>query len=208
MPCDKDHFGFILLIYYNSKKAVLVNYTSDDQIIGHIREGGRNRELATDHLMKEHLGFVHKFMNTLFLSEQVALDCYIDALADVVEQVSTGSFKGKSKISTYLYQIAYFRCVDELRKNKNEFATDNEFPEMEDLSQKVSKKIEIEYEIKKLKKYLHKMGSPCNGILMDWAFWGYNMNEIAERNGLSSAAIAKSRKYQCLQKLRQLIGIN
>ena len=184
-----------------------MNFQSDDQIIAFIRRGGRDRETATDYLMKEHLGFVYKFQKTLFLDQETALDCFIDALADVVEQAGNGTFQGKSKLSTYLYQIAYFRCVDALRKDKKSIPSEAEFPEIEDLSQKVGKTLETEYEVKKLKVHLAHMGHPCEGILMDWAFWGYNMNEIAERNGLSSAAIAKSRKYQCLQKLRQLIGI-
>jgi len=59
--------------------------------------------------------------------------------------------------------------------------------------------------VNNIKSKLKTIGQPCEGILMDWAFWGYNMEEIAARNGLNSATIAKSRKYQCLQKLRGIL---
>lgn len=184
-----------------------LRFTSDRELIEAIRQGGRERELATTYLMKEHLGFVHTLQYKLRLTKDEALDCYIDALADVVEQIGRHAFKGLSKISTYLYQIMYFRCVDVCRKKSNELRIQNEFPELEDLSNQVSKQVEIESEVKKLVRFIDTLGSPCREILLDWGWWGYSMQEIAKRNNLKSSDIAKSRKYQCLQQLRRKMGI-
>ena len=50
------------------------------------------------------------------------------------------------------------------------------------------------------------MGHPCNDILMDWAYWGYSMEEIANKVGLETADQAKKKKYKCLQKLLKQIN--
>lgn len=184
-----------------------VRFTSDGSLIEAIQQGGRARELATAFLMKEHLGFVNKLRYKLRLTSDEALDCYIDALADVVEQIGNHTFKGLSKVSTYLYQITYFRCVDTCRKKSRDPQIQSEFPELEDLSRQVSRQIETEAEVKKLVNFLDRMGSPCREILLDWGWWGFSMQEIAKRNNLKSPDIAKSRKYQCLQQLRKKMGL-
>ena len=183
-------------------------FQGDSDIESAILKGGRSREQATDFLLKEHLGFIHSLGAKLHLEEDEVLDCYIDALADVVEQIGNGDFRRESKISTYFYQIAYFRCVDRCRKIGRAVSYEEEFPHLEDLSQRIGRRIEIENEVTVLKEYLEAMGEPCQGILLDWAWWGYSMKEIAKRNGLISPAVAKSRKYQCLSQLRKLMGIN
>ena len=184
-----------------------MKFQEESNLLEAIRGGGRMREMATDHMMKEHIGFVYKIKSKLHLSEDVALDCFVDALADVIEQVGNGRFKEKSKLSTYLYQITYFRGVDHLRKNEIDIAHVDKLPDNPEFIEDLNRLIDIESEVKNLRSKLMSIGQPCEGILMDWAFWGYDMVEIAERNGLSSASIAKSRKYQCLQRLRKMIGI-
>lgn len=182
-----------------------LNFLEDEHLITAIRNGGRNREMATDQMMRDHIGFVYTIKSKLHLDEDVALDCFVDALADVVEQVGNGKFEGKSKLSTYLYQITYFRGVDHLRKNRLDITHLEQLPEQKYLAKDLNEKIDNESEFLHIKRELKSIGEPCEGILMDWGFWGYNMDEIAQRNGLKSASIAKSRKYQCLQRLRGLL---
>ncbi|MEM6771214.1 MAG: hypothetical protein AAF597_11575, partial [Bacteroidota bacterium] len=56
-------------------------------------------------------------------------------------------------------------------------------------------------DVAQLSLYLDQLGEPCRQILLDWGYWGYSMQEIAERVGLDSADQAKRKKYKCRQRL-------
>jgi len=57
-----------------------------------------------------------------------------------------------------------------------------------------------------VKNEIKGMGTPCKQILIDWAYWGYSMKEIAIRNNLENGVVAKKKKYTCLQKLRAVLS--
>ena len=110
-------------------------------------------------------------------------------------------------MSSYFYKIFFNKSVDLFRKNTtNKIDYQEVLPDALDKGQLVAKKLETNEDLKKLYKYLDKLGAPCKQTLMDWGFWGYNMTEIAERSGLASSVQAKDRKYQCLKKLRKMMN--
>lgn len=90
----------------------------DKEIIYMIQKGGQERERATSFLMKEHLSFVGSFQKKLNLSRDTALDAYIDGIVHTVDRIGSKSFREECKISTFIYQLAYFKCVDKIRSKK------------------------------------------------------------------------------------------
>jgi len=178
----------------------------DPQITHAILEGGKPKENAIQYLIDTHIGFVHKVHRNLNLSIDEAKDVYTDAILALMQAVENKTFKGNSKLSTFLYKIFYFKCVDLSRKNTtNRIDYMEEIPDVNPSEMDSFKDLLINDEVKNLKIHLEKIGNPCYQILMDWGFWGYKMNEIAKRNGLENAGKAKRKKYNCLQKLMKKI---
>ena len=133
---------------------------------------------------------------------------YADAVSMVVWNIDTNKFKGNSKLSTYLYRIFYNKSVDLLRHtttNKNEAYFELEDDNILTSSENESRQLESKLDVEIVKKEILELGSPCNIIIIEWAYWGYSMAEIAHRNGLESADKVKKKKYACLQKLRALL---
>lgn len=178
----------------------------DSQITHAILEGGQSKENATHYLINQHIGFVHKVHKNLKLSFEEAKDAYTDAILALMNAVENQTFKGESKLSTFLYKIFYFKCVDLSRKNTtNRIDYMQEIPDVNASQIDTFKNLLIKDEVKNLKIHMEKIGEPCKQILLDWGFWGYKMPEIAERVGLEDAGKAKRKKYNCLQKLLKII---
>ncbi len=181
---------------------------TDQDIIVAIRSGGKSFEQTSQRLLNDHIGMMNDIKTKLNLSISDAKDLYADALSALLWNVRTGKYKGESKLSTYLYRIFYNKSVDHIRHlttNKNEATVEmSEKLEFETPKNDERRWI-ISMDASKMKEHINSLGTPCKGIIMDWAFWGYGMKEIAERNDLVSADKAKKNKYSCLQKLRKLL---
>ena len=53
---------------------------------------------------------------------------------------------------------------------------------------------------------LDRLGDPCRTLLILFYWEEASMEEIARQLGLANAATAKSKKYQCKEQLKRLIG--
>ncbi len=140
----------------------------------------------------------------LHLSSQAIKDIYADSISSVIWNIETNTFHGQSKISTYLYKILYNKSVDFIRyssTNKNvQHLELNE--DLDSEPNDPGRILESSLDVLTVKEEIKSLGEPCYSIIMDWAYWGYSMAEIASRNVLDNADKAKKKKYYCLQKLR------
>ncbi len=180
----------------------------DQEIIFSIRESGGAKRKSAQYIFSTHQGMMHMIRTKLHLSSEQIKDMYADAVSIVIWNIETNKFKGESKISSYLYRILYNKSVDLLRHStthKNvaylELSENWQIPAEENLERVLETRLDVE----QLKSIIIQMGPPCNNIIIDWAFWGYKMTEIAERNGLENADKAKKKKYTCMKKVQALL---
>ena len=179
---------------------------TDKKIIEALLQGGSLKEEAVNHVMNDFIHYLPSVAKKTGINRDEALDVFTDAIMAMIDQIVNSHFEGNSKLSSYFYKIFYFKSVDLFRKKTtNKIDYKDELPNSSDSAPLVINKMETDEKIKQLYKYLDQLGNPCKQILLDWGFWGYNMNEIAERAGLENSSQAKSRKYKCLQQLRKLI---
>ncbi|MEM6806155.1 MAG: sigma-70 family RNA polymerase sigma factor [Bacteroidota bacterium] len=179
---------------------------TDSAIIEAILSGGLKRENAVKILFDTHLGFLFKIKRKFFLPEEDLQDAYVDAIIKLSTQISLGKFRGDSKLSTYLYSIFFNKCVDLSRKKQSHtLVLEESILEREKSVENLLHLMEVKDEGMWIRKALDQMGASCKKVLMDWAYWGYSMEEIAQRNELKNAKTAKSLKYKCLKKLRSLL---
>ena len=180
---------------------------SDKKLTESICQGGQAREWATSQLLDQHIYFVKKLSKQFHQPEEQVLDAYTDALMLLLDHIISGRFRGESQLSTYLYQILFNKCRDLLKRPSTNTIELNDWTEnLEKSSQSYLIEFLEKEEVSTLHLYMDKIGSTCKQILLDWGYWGYNMEEIAERVGLENADQAKKRKYKCLQKLKEMMS--
>ncbi|MEM7040839.1 MAG: sigma-70 family RNA polymerase sigma factor, partial [Bacteroidota bacterium] len=117
-------------------------------------------------------------------------------------------FRGESKLSTYLFRIFQRRCIDLLRiKTTHEENWNYEYPaHLRVTDPGPARQLEIRESAEALLALMEELGDTCRKVLKDWAWYGYSMEEIAQRAGLKDARNAASKKYNCLQQLKRRIA--
>jgi RNA polymerase sigma factor (sigma-70 family) len=178
---------------------------NDNEIIQNIIQGGYHMEKCLDFFYKENIRFISVMEKKYGLNRDSAIDAYTDALIDFKEQVRNNQFRHQSKCSTYLYSIFNHKCIDILRK-KTTHTIINDLPEnIKDQSPDIVQMLTMTVEKEYLDNLMALLGPRCREILMDWND-GYSMDEIADRNALLNANVARSKRYTCLQQLLALAG--
>jgi RNA polymerase sigma-70 factor (ECF subfamily) len=178
---------------------------NDNELIQQIRQGGYPMEKCLEFFYKDNIRFIGLMQKRFGLSRESLLDAYSDAIIDFKEQVRNHQFQQKSKCSTYFFSIYNNKCIDILRK-KTTYTITNEIPEnLKDTAPDIVQMLTITVERDYLEKIIARLSAGCKDILMDWND-GYSMEDIAQRNHLLNAHVARSKRYACLQQLLVLAG--
>lgn len=175
---------------------------SDSEIIKRIRKGGNEMEEMASFMLNEFKGYRQRISAKVGLSQDDLNDAYTDAIIKTIRQVKNGSFNGKSKLSTYFFSIFRNTAVDVFRKKTTKQVKETELFEHSSVEKDLMSALEIKDRFIKTVDYIKNIGEPCASILLDWAYFGYSMKEIAQRNSLSNEESARSMKYKCLKKLK------
>lgn len=117
-------------------------------------------------------------------------------------------FELKGDLNGYLFGIARFKWLDELKKKKSAILVDNleierhSTPQESHLHQLLkSEKATILHNI------LDVMRTRCKDVLMYWA-GGYSMKEIASLLGYQSDGMARKKKSECMKELLAYLSNN
>jgi len=180
---------------------------TDQEILSNVNKGGKAFEDISLHLFHQFKGFISTVQSKLHLPQEQIQDAYADALVKLLRHLQNGQFRGDSKISSYFYRIFYNTCVDVSRKNtSNKNMPTQELFEYDARETDLRHLIDVKDEAQRLIKLIESMGDTCKSILIDWGYYGYQMDEIANRNNLSNAESARSMKYKCLKKLKDILS--
>lgn len=168
-------------------------------------QGGHSMEKCLETFYRENIRFVGVMAKKHQLDRESLMDAYSDSIIDFKEQIRKQKFQQKSKCSTYFYSIFNNKCIDILRKKTTNIIT-HEIPEhLKDTSPDIVNEMTSADRIHYLEAIINQLGSRCREILMDWND-GYSMEEIARRNNLLNANVARSKRYSCLQQLMEIAG--
>ena len=186
-----------------------MTYLTDIQLIEAIKRGGAARERAlrqvyTDiECRRRVIALVKDNRGT----RQEGEDMFHEGIIVLDRNVRTDKFRGESTLRAYLYSICRFLWMNQLRKNQRMDYTDANYlldgteeqtPELTFLSTEQQTLIND---------LLHRLSDRCREILRLWQL-SYSMEEIAERTGLSSAAMARKNRYRCHKSLMKLLRDN
>ena len=187
----------------------MINQTTytDSEIIKKLKAGGQDFEGISVYLFEQFKGFIPTVQGKLHLPTTEVQDAYADALVKLIRHLRNDQFRGESKISSYFYKIFYNTAVDASRKNaSNKNIKTTELLEFDlrerDLLDMITKKQEAQ----NVMLVINAMGGTCQQILIDWGYYGYSMAEIAIRGNMKNPESARSMKYKCLKKLKEILA--
>ena len=134
-------------------------------------------------------------------NEDDVKDLMQDTLVAIWQNVRKPDFQLSAKLSTYLFAIAKNLWLKQLEKRKRikgeQFITGKEMADSPDPAEKMDHSL--------VQKAMDLLQDKCRNILIMFYFDGFDMDTIAKANGLSSATVAKAKKYQCLKGLETII---
>jgi len=174
-----------------------------DQVIIELIKNGRQSK-ALDKLYKIYPA-VKKHVIDYGGTKADAEDIFQEGLMIFIEKINEPDFKLSSSISTFLFGI----CKNLNRENSRrtrKIVDDEPEQEDEDII------IDIEDFLKKERKYqaldevLLKVDKKCLKMLKMFYYQKLSMRVIASKLGFKSETSAKTQKYKCLEKARNLIS--
>jgi RNA polymerase sigma-70 factor (ECF subfamily) len=182
---------------------------SDAELMAGIRAGGTQRRLYENKLYEKYQYFITKGTREHRLTEDECASAYSDAMLTVFDNIINGRFEGRSELKTYLYQIFTNKCVDAIRKNTTNRSSVNNGPSLDDSlmqlpdeARSIVQKLMAESDVEKLHQHLRELGEKCRAMVLAWGE-GYSDDEIAQTMNYNSAAVAKTSRLRCIEKLRE-----
>ena len=168
----------------------------DLEIIENIRAG--KREKALKFLYKE-FPKVQANVCRSGGSKEEAEEIFSDALLLMIEKVSHPQFELSSKLTTYLYGIARFLWLNELKKSRRK----HELEWSETLiltAEDLDYDSDEEEQLQVLEQVISKVSEKCQKIFNLFYFQKKSMQEIADLLGFSNLNSAKTQKYKCIER--------
>ncbi|HLL95060.1 MAG TPA: sigma-70 family RNA polymerase sigma factor [Spirosoma sp.] len=182
---------------------------TDADLMAGIRSGGAQRRLCENKLYEKYSYFIAEGVRKHRLDEEDCASAYSDTLLTVFESITSGRFEGRSELKTYLYQIFTNKCVDAIRKKTTNrssvhdaFSLDDSLMQLPDAARTVVQHLISQSDVEDLHRHLNELGDKCRTMIMLWGE-GYSDDEIAQTMTYNSAAVAKTSRLRCLDKLRE-----
>ncbi len=181
---------------------------SDTDLIDGILAGDPDRRLCENQLYDRYAYFVREGTRKHRLSEDDCASAYSDTILSVIDHILTGRFEGRSNLKTYLYQIFTNKCVDFIRKKTTNrssvhdaLSIDDALLQLPDSARSVVQQLITASDMERLYAQLQTLGEKCRSMILAWGE-GYSDDEIARQLGYNTAAVAKTSRLRCLERLR------
>lgn len=183
-------------------------YLPDSDIIEGIHNGGSSRRKFENQLFEKYYGLIKEGLRKHRLTEDECASAYSDAMLSIIDSIVKDKFEGRAELKTYIYQIFTNKCIDQIRKNTTNkasvhdaFSYENLEIPLPDESKTIIQKLMIQSDIDKLYQKLSQIGEKCKQMILLWGE-DYSDEEIAAEVGYNTAAVAKTSRLRCLEKLK------
>ena len=189
--------------------ALFSRQLTDAELMAGIRAGGAQRRLYENKLYEKYHYLIADGVRKHRLGEDDCASAYSDAVLRVFEDITTDRFEGRSELKTYLYQIFTNKCVDAIRKKTTNrssvhdaFSLDDSLMQLPDAARSAVQHLIAQSDVEDLHRHLAELGDKCRSMILNWGE-GYSDDEIAQMMDYKSAAVAKTSRLRCLDKLRE-----
>lgn len=177
----------------------------DAELIEMIMRGDQEINKAIEYLLFKYADKIMGYLMKQNSSKEDAEDVLYEGLSIFVMNVRSGQFQGSSSINTYLIAICkriWFKKFNKTvlhqkweksdsREIKSDFIDTN-------LTTELSEGLEI---------LMDRLKDKCKEVLRLWSL-NYNMEEIKNKLGYSTAQVVANKKNLCLKELRKQLVDN
>ena len=84
------------------------------------------------------------------------------------------------------------------------FSLDDALLQLPDAARSALQNLSVQDEMERLDRHLRDLGEKCRAMILANGE-GYSDDEIAQKMGYNSAAVAKTSRLRCLEKLRERV---
>lgn len=175
-------------------------YNSDAEIVDGIK---RSDDRALSIIYKKHYNMIQYFVTRNSGREEDAEDIFQAGVIVLYEKIKAGAFNEKSSVKTYLYSICRNQWLKQLR-NKPLFTSIIETEHGIQIDTDEQRDLTDAQNV--LKKQLTKLDERCRKILISFYYEQLSMDDIAHSMGYTNADNAKTQKYRCIQRLKEMVG--
>ena len=183
----------------------------DSDILAGLKANYKQRTANEKILYNQYAYFIDEGCRKQNITYDESFSAYSDAVLSAIHNIINNHFDGRSSIKTYLYQIFCNKCIDLIRKNttnKHQVHKTMPVPEMmNQLPDGARTSIErlMHNELKeKIKTQLGTIGKKCKDLLLMFED-GLTDKEIAQELSYNNAAVVKTTRLRCLEKLREKV---
>lgn len=181
----------------------------DTQIINGLLINNEQRGRFEKALYLQYKYFIEEGSRKYNLSNDDSFSAYSDAVLAVIQNIHNNAFNKNSTLKTYLFQVFSNKCIDLIRKsttNKQKVHQSAGEPELlghlPDTAKNAIEKLLDQQKILAIKQYLDLLSEKCREILLLFED-GYNDHEIAAILTYNNAAVAKTTRLRCLEKIKE-----
>lgn len=178
---------------------------TNEQLLTHLREGGKKEDRALRQLLKEHSGKIKAFIVNHGGSSNEAEEVLYDAVTALTFNVRQGKFNEGSAVGTYLFAIAkrmWYKQFERKMKQKVNLEKYKDWNDEQVDYQDFSSVTESTSAY--VNQVLGRLQDKCREVLLLWA-QHFNMDEIAQELGFKNAQNAMNKKSKCLKQLTTLL---
>ncbi|MBS1745490.1 MAG: sigma-70 family RNA polymerase sigma factor [Bacteroidetes bacterium] len=180
----------------------------DSEILNGLKAGNGFRTRYEKVFYQQYYYFVDEGCRKYNLNYDDSFSAYSDALLSAIINIVNERFDGRSSLKTYLYQVFSNKCIDLLRKNTtNKQQVHKTMPvadtmnQLPDFTRNIVEKLMTSELKENVQRHLETLGAKCKEILLLFED-GWSDKDIAEQLSYNSAAVAKTTRLRCLDKLR------
>lgn len=179
---------------------------ADEELVAAIRAGGREREDAVAWLYRRYVDRMVRFITARSGSEAAARDVFQDAVITLLTAIEEGRFRGQSSLSTYLFAIGKNLWYRRFNRSLRETALNTQAPEVQ--TPEAAPPPDRQYMASEtqalLDELLGSLKAKCRQVLSLWAR-KYAMKDIAAEMGYANEQVARNKKNQCLNELKERV---
>jgi len=145
---------------------------------------------------------VRRFLKTLGCSTADAEDIFQEALVLYCRKCEEKDFQLEGNPFHYVKGICKFLWYNQSRKQKHHSEIKDDLTFSNDDEEWLEKEMRLRF----VEDALAALGEKCRELLTSFYGLGLSMVAIAKKLGLRNEKVAKSQKYRCLQKAKEIAG--
>ena len=183
----------------------------DSEILYGLRADYGERCRQEKVLYQQYYYFIDEGCRKYNLNYEDSFSAYSDTILSALHNIINNNFDGRSSLKTYLYQIFSNKCIDLIRKNttnKQQVHKTMPVPEMlnqlPDAAKTIVERLVTSEMKAKIKEQLNTIGEKCKEVLLMFED-GLSDKEIAQALSYNNAAVVKTTRLRCLEKLREKV---